>query len=432
MKFIFADAIDQIDPNFDFILDESRPGRRAHRDDLYAHEYFELPPYDGVLISRAIVGDSQQKGKYSDALAMRLRREGARSVLRMNTPRLKAVPIFGDCGAFSYVDQKVPPYSPEDTAEFYADGGFTHGCSPDHIIFGFRPEHTGLEGALPDERERFEITQENARAFFRWAKGIPGFTPLGTIQGWSPDSLAIAAKNLERMGFKYLAIGGMVPLEAPQILKVVRTIRSKIKPSTELHILGFAKAESIHEFVGEGVASFDSTSPLLRAFKDATANYYVRRSDDNLDYFTAIRVPQATENRKLVNAAREGLISQEEIGKLESRALSDLRRFDREDLSLEDTVGSVSAYLRVFLSTNYRTPASLDKAMHTANVRLARTLKAAPWRHCSCKICREVGIEVMIFRTSNRNKRRGFHNLHVYYEHLKRIRDGKDQKNTPL
>ena len=426
MKFIFADAIDQIDPNFDFALDESQPGRRAHRDDLYPHEFFDSPPYDGVLISRAIVGDSQQKGKYSDALSMQLRREGARSVLRMKTPRLNAMPIFGDCGAFSYVDQKVPPYSPEDTAQFYADGGFTHGCSPDHIIFGFRPEHSGLEGASPDERERFEITQENARDFWKWSKDIPGFTPLGAIQGWSPESMAIAAKNLEKMGFKYLAIGGMVPLDALQILGVVRSIRRKIKPSTELHILGFAKAEDIRSFVREGVSSFDSTSPLIRAFKDATANYYVRRPDDNLDYFTAIRVPQATENRKLVNAAREGLISQEGIGKLERCALEDLRRFDRGALSLEDTVGSVSAYLRVFLSTNYRTPASLDKAMVTANVRLVRTLKAAPWRYCPCKICKEVGIEVMIFRTSNRNKRRGFHNLHVYYEHLKRIRNGKD------
>jgi hypothetical protein len=29
-------------------------------------------------------------------------------------------------------------------------------------------------------------------------------------------------------------------------------------------------------------------------------------------------------------------------------------------------------------------------------------------------------VEVIIFRSSNRNKRRGFHNLAVYHEHVQR------------
>lgn len=428
MKFIFADSVDQIDPKFDFLNDESPPERKYYRDDLYAHEYFQDPPYDGVLVSRAIVGDSQRKGKYSDALGMRLRREGVRSVLRMNTPRLKSMPIFGDCGAFSYVAEKLPPYSGEDTARFYAEGGFTHGCSPDHIIFEFRPEDTGLRGATADEMLRFEVTQDNAREFWKWSKGLPGFTPLGAVQGWSPDSMAKAAKNLEKMGFKYLAIGGMVPLDASQILLAVRTIRQQIKPSTQLHILGFAKAESIHQFRGEGVASFDSTSPLLRAFKDASSNYYVRKGEDRLDYYTAIRVPQATENRKLVNAAREGRFSQEDIADLEQAALHLLRALDKGETTPKKAAAAVLKYLKVFLSTDYKTPLALEKALSKAEGSLMRTLTDMPWKNCDCKVCQDVGIEVMIFRTSNRNKRRGFHNLHIYHEHLKRVRNGKPEK----
>ena len=34
-------------------------------------------------------------------------------------------------------------------------------------------------------------------------------------------------------------------------------------------------------------------------------------------------------------------------------------------------------------------------------------------------ICSKISVEVAIFRASNRNKRRGIHNLHVYYEHIK-------------
>ena len=129
MKFIFADSIDQIDPDYDFVQDRHKPGRRPYWSDVYAHEYFAKPPFDGVLVSRSIVGDSRFPGRYSNAQAMRFRREGARAYLRMDAPHLRTMPIFGDCGAFSYVKEDAPPYSAENMARFYAHGQFTHGCS---------------------------------------------------------------------------------------------------------------------------------------------------------------------------------------------------------------------------------------------------------------------------------------------------------------
>ncbi len=52
----------------------------------------------------------------------------------------------------------------------------------------------------------------------------------------------------------------------------------------------------------------------------------------------------------------------------------------------------------------------------------ARTLEERPWERCSCRVCREGGVEVLIFRSSNRNKRRGMHNLHVFHRHLREFR----------
>ena len=46
--------------------------------------------------------------------------------------------------------------------------------------------------------------------------------------------------------------------------------------------------------------------------------------------------------------------------------------------------------------------------------RYRRTLTDRPWKQCACAICRAISIEVVIFRASNRNKRRGIHNLGVY------------------
>ncbi len=52
--------------------------------------------------------------------------------------------------------------------------------------------------------------------------------------------------------------------------------------------------------------------------------------------------------------------------------------------------------------------------------RYSRTLTDRPWRRCGCPICRDLGIEVAIFRATNRNKRRGFHNLGVFRDHVSR------------
>jgi queuine/archaeosine tRNA-ribosyltransferase len=63
---------------------------------------------------------------------------------------------------------------------------------------------------------------------------------------------------------------------------VLSAIRERIQPDTKIHLLGFAKADSIHEFTGFGITSFDSTSPLIRAFKDEKANYYSEGRTANL------------------------------------------------------------------------------------------------------------------------------------------------------
>jgi tRNA-guanine family transglycosylase len=94
------------------------------------------------------------------------------------------------------------------------------------------------------------------------------FTPLGVVQGWSPGSMAMAAEQLVAMGYHYLAVGGTVPLTSEQIHQCLRAIRGTIPCEVCLHILAFAKADDIHEFQAYGIESFDSASPMIRAFKD--------------------------------------------------------------------------------------------------------------------------------------------------------------------
>ena len=46
-----------------------------------------------------------------------------------------------------------------------------------------------------------------------------------------------------------------------------------------------------------------------------------------------------------------------------------------------------------------------------------------------CAICSDVGVEVIIFRNSNRNKRRGFHNLWQFMRELEILLKDNNEKN---
>ncbi len=426
MKFIYSDALDMVDPGFDFIRDSHASKRNPYWDDRFAHEIFESPPYDGMLISRAIVGGTFGNGKYSEAQARRLRREGARSFLRLSDSRFARMPVFGDCGAFSYHAQDLPPYTPDDMLGFYDDGRFDFGCSVDHVIFDFDESAAGHDNGSTEARRRFDITLENADAFLKGSAHMSStFTPLGVIQGWSPDSMAEAARRLVAMGYDYLALGGTVPLRTPQIKAALNAIRAKIPAKTRLHILGFAKAEEIEQFTSSGLTSFDTTSPLIRAFKDAKSNYYIREPGRGMRYYTAIRVPQALENPKLLKLAKEGAIRQDELVQLERQSLQALRAYDRHEAPLAQAVDAVLAY---------SAPATLGlklehvpgaRSLSTLRQAVTRTLSERPWDQCGCPICRSLSIEVVIFRGSNRNKRRGMHNMRVYHDLVANVREGE-------
>ncbi len=423
MKFLYSDTQDYVDPGYDFQNDRNSPGRERYWSDVYAHELMQPAPYDGLLVSMSAVrqasGVASSKVRYSTREEQRMLRDGARTFLRYGGPNFKDGMLMGDCGAFAYVNHPVPAYTPEEVMEFYSEAGFTHGVSPDHIIFDCdlsNPSELAMGDAV---RQRYAITLANAEVFLGLVRreGKP-FEPLGSVQGWSPKSMAEAAFRLERMGYRYLAIGGLVPLKVDVIKEVLLAIRERIRPETKIHLLGFAKADSIHDFTGFGITSFDSTSPLIRAFKDEKSNYYSEGPDGKLEYYTAIRIPQAIENPRLMQGIKRGVFSAEDLLQRERKALNELRAYDQGASTVDATLNAVMDYHQFLVRGDGTSIERQNKASQKTATLVQRTLEHRPWKRCKCDICRTIGVEVIIFRSSNRNKRRGFHNLGVYHRHL--------------
>src|SRR5579875_3573070 len=139
MKFFFPDSQDFVDESFDFDSETRSHVRVRQRDDRYPHEIFSASPYDGILVSKAVVdGIGGGSGKYSTAQRHRFLRVGVREYFRLENTSLSTM---GDCGAFTYVRERKPPYSDAEVADFYADCGFDYGLSVDHVILGYRAEY---------------------------------------------------------------------------------------------------------------------------------------------------------------------------------------------------------------------------------------------------------------------------------------------------
>jgi hypothetical protein len=425
MRFLYSDTQDYVDPAYDFLRDRTGPKRERYWTDAYAHEMMTPIPYDGLLVSMSAIrqanGVAASKVRYSTKEEQRLLRDGARKFLRFGGPSFTDLMLMGDCGAFAYVEHPKPAYSPSEVVDFYTEAGFTHGVSPDHIIFECDVSNPPAKAVSKEVRERFDITLANAEEFYQLtASADHPFVALGAVQGWSPASMAESAVRLERTGFKYLAIGGLVPLKVDVIKTVLSAIRQRIKPSTDIHLLGFAKAEQIQDFTSFGITSFDSTSPLIRAFKDEKANYYMESPNGGLQYYTAIRIPQAIENSRLMQGVKRGIFSAEDLQRREQLALSTLRAYDKGQATAGDTLDAVMDYHQFLLRGDDDDTAQQDKSLAKTRALIQRTIEESPWKRCACDICRAVGVEVIIFRSSNRNKRRGFHNLGVYHRHLKK------------
>ena len=344
-------------------------------------------------------------GKYTEAQRNRLYREGAKRFFRLNQ-KDRNLKIMGDCGAFTYLREEEPVYTVEEVLSFYAECGLDLGIAVDHLIFGYDATlDTKSATDVPEEwKFRQELTIEFAAEFLQLHRARRcRFEPMAVAHGWSPLSYAKAVLQLQDIGYDRIAIGGMVPLKSPDILDTLKEISVVLDPLVQLHLLGVTRTAHLQDFTGFGVTSFDSTSPFVQAFKDEKDNYHTLDGS-----FVAIRIPQVDGNTRLRKQVTAGLVDQRSARRLERDCLSRLRSYDRDCTGVESILHAIRAYEELFGTKKDR------------SAEYRRTLEAEPWKQCPCTVCTEIGVEVIIFRGADRNRRRGFHNLAVFSQRLRR------------
>jgi queuine/archaeosine tRNA-ribosyltransferase len=422
LDFFLPDWEDRLDPEFDFINDaySENHNNNPYENDVYAHQIFKNSPYNGILLSLSIFqskislingdNDTFKIKDYTDI----------KKYLKI-TPESK-LQVMGDCGAFGYVAEEEPPlpfYSVKHVANIYEKLKFDLGVSVDHLVVDYimeknkKGEKKKRKLKLKEKKRRVEITRDNADAFYSYHKEQKHtYVPIGVAQGYNLNSYAESVANLVEIGYDYIAIGSLVSKPTSFIINILKKIKRSVK-GKKIHLFGVIRPESLEDFHKLGVTSIDSASFLRKAWLRSGQNYL----DKDGQWFTAIRVPQSENKRLLKNADINGY-TVEDLKRMEQTALAALVQYDRGELDIESTLDSVINYDELLIRNG---------DIESMREKYRRTLIERPWGSCDCEICKNIGIQSLIFRGCNRNKRRGFHNTWTLTQ---RIMPDKLQNNS--
>jgi len=189
--------------------------------------------------------------------------------------------VFIDCGAFHYVNEKVPKFkmggyvNPQSAIDHYLHRHSNRKnaaisylvCSPDHII----PPEMNDE----DSKNRTKWTINVAKEFIQLCNKIKNFTPVGVVHGRNKNERLAMVKEYIALGYNYIAFGGLVPIARNEslVLEQIAGINDSTKPiidrnsplghallnGCKTHMFGLNSPEWYRWWKRMGVNSFDGS-----------------------------------------------------------------------------------------------------------------------------------------------------------------------------
>ena len=410
--YFLPDWDDFVDKDYDFKKDEFSAEKRSERNQTHVSNLTNPNPLcSGILVSLAQQTGSKGFLKSFSATSKKsLAPKCVREYFDLPSNRL----VFGDCGAYSYAAEENPLVTVEQAVSIYDLYGFNWGASVDHIPIKKIKTANGWKTLSSTERKRrIILTRNNADKFIKTHKEYHAqFTPVGIIQGIVAKDYAEQIGEYLEMGYKNLALGGLVPRSDAEISKIVLAVKKSVAKALEkkqeppnIHLFGVYRPNLREVFQECNINSFDSATYFRKAWMERGRNYL----GVDQKWYAAIRVPQFANpntNKRFLLAGK----SKAKIEQLERSALRALREYDKKRIGLEKCLDAVLEY-----------DAFLPRRKPMANIKeiYKKTLIARPWEKCTCPLCQDLGIQIIIFRGGNRNRRRGAHNTHILYQSLK-------------
>lgn len=173
--------------------------------------------------------------------------------------------MIWDCGAWSYRLQDEPTYSPEECLNLYRKFAY-----PQNILIA--PDHMIIPGCNSKSRRKINLINADEFLF----RIDPWYKPMATIHGESIEERIEVAHQLHKMGYQYLALGGMAAQASRRVLmiEIAKSIRKEL-PDVYLHVLGLSSPDYARQWSKIGINSFDGSSHFKQAFTGGT--FFIRK-----------------------------------------------------------------------------------------------------------------------------------------------------------
>jgi len=435
---------ERINVNYDYDKDCSTFEGSRH-DELVAYqrvyEFFKEPLCDGLLVSRTLVQDiatifTDEDNRYK--ISDRANPTGYPTIqdyARIRGRRVGDNITFADPGTWSYANKFELPdflYNVDELIRYYDTLGFDLAGSVDWPIVDRVAVYENGKKVLKDlddkiKEERRQITIENAESFIKECRRRKrlNFVPFGTIQGYSLETYRDSLRRLLKLGYDYIAIGGLPSYSEAKVLELLPMIKDEIRRSDTkpgIHLYGrFPSPNAVSAFVNAGVTSFDNNTSFMAAAGKSLMTFFdpeFKESGDGVmavDVCYGIKIPgrRSLILNRLRRIDKEGDVY-EEVVELCDKTFERFVAYSNNPSPLNERIFmSYYAKMNVALNVARRRPHTPNVMKMTTNTGRIAVQKRA-WLRCQCTSCKELKAHILLTR-GNRIGHTFAHNTHVQY-----------------
>lgn len=427
----------------------------------YGYEFFKTPIADGLLISKTMLevrtNVTEEKKKFTICPKSRIisiKYGNVRDFLHLKKKILSKYITFADPGTWSYVHSKKLPdflFDTERVFNYYNSLRYDLCGSVDHPIIDkirYKDENGKTvfhELSDKEKNYRVNLTIDLSKEFIKFCtkkKKILNFMPFGTVQGYDETSYIYSLKKTLKLGYKYIAIGGLPGYSEKRVIELLIPIKKTIDKYKKhnnigLHLYGrFPSPDAVYPFARAGVTTFDNNSGYITASRTNCTVF-----DSSFLVEEAIKTPNNSCYNIRIPSVRSKIfykfrkISFEK--ELEYQKTSDLcyKKFVRygHNFSEKRKKKFLKSYESLWLLIKEVDSKLTDKKVSNLVEKADFTLKSNVWERCGCSACERAGVHITLTRGHPRIPYTFFHNSHVQYARLqKELKNPEIQKYTKL
>lgn len=186
---------------------------------------------------------------------------------------------FHDCGAFTYRQQSTPKIRGCFVSAAWAIAEYKLISHEGDIVLA--PDHIPFQ----DIEQRQGWNRDRQCEFIKAAPAqLPGRRYAAAVHGCDIKERVENALYLYELGYRTLAIGGLVPLasDKQRCLEIVQSIKEALPNDVWLHVFGLCAPDYAKAFHDLGINSFDGASHLKEAFNAGT--FFITEGNSMVKY----------------------------------------------------------------------------------------------------------------------------------------------------